>query len=147
MRSIRLIGHSYRKVQEPTSSRPRNPFIERSGLTRKVTWTWASPTTYTTDWGASTIASRNVGEWVIWQGGVLRFFRFERQFPHAELRVKWRATETKQEAYAAEGQVLLGYVRRHCELPPLNYKFNWQMFETHGWDILDEDVAPGTPPA
>ena len=69
------------------------------------------------------------------------FFRFERQFPHAGLRVRWRATASKQEAYAAEGQVLLGYLRRHCELPPLNYKFNWQMFELHGWDILDGDAV------
>jgi hypothetical protein len=67
------------------------------------------------------------------------FFHFERQFPHAALRVKWREARTKEEAYAAEGEVLLEYVRRHCELPPLNYKFNWQVFETHGWDILDQE--------
>jgi hypothetical protein len=69
------------------------------------------------------------------------FFRFERQFPLAELRVRWRATATKQEAYRAEGQVLLGYLRRHCELPPLNYKFNWKMFEEYGWDILDQEAV------
>jgi hypothetical protein len=74
------------------------------------------------------------------------FFRFERQFPHTGLRVRWRAAATKQEAYAAEGQVLLGYLRRHCELPPLNYKFNWQTFETHGWDILDQDAVPAAEP-
>jgi hypothetical protein len=74
------------------------------------------------------------------------FFRFERQFPHAELRVRWRATGDKQEAYAAEGQVLLGYLRRHGELPPLNYKFNWQMFELHGWDILDREAVPEAEP-
>ncbi|HZY90386.1 MAG TPA: hypothetical protein VFE78_36530 [Gemmataceae bacterium] len=69
------------------------------------------------------------------------FFHFDRQFPFASLRVRWRAAATKQEAYAAEGQVLLGYLRRYCELPPLNYKFNWQVFEEHGWDILDRDAA------
>jgi hypothetical protein len=72
------------------------------------------------------------------------FFRFERKFPHTKLRVRWRATATKEEAYAAEGQVLLGYLRRHCELPPLNYKFNWDMFEKHGWDILEEKPVPST---
>lgn len=74
------------------------------------------------------------------------FFRLEKQFPLADLRVRWRATSSKEEAYAAEGQVLLSYLRRHCELPPLNYKFNWQVFELHGWDILDEDAAPGSEP-
>jgi len=31
----------------------------------------------------------------------------------------------------------LGYLPRHGELLPLNYKYRWQMFELHGWDILD----------
>ena len=66
------------------------------------------------------------------------FFRFERQFPHATLRVRWREADTKEDAYAAEGEVLFDYVGRHCELPPLNYKFNWQVFEEKGWDILDQ---------
>lgn len=65
------------------------------------------------------------------------FFRFERQFPFESLRVRWRGAATKQEAYKVEGQVLLAYLQRHCELPPLNYKFNWQVFEELGWDILD----------
>jgi hypothetical protein len=75
------------------------------------------------------------------------FFRFGQRFPYGMLRVRWRATATKQEAYAAEGQVLLGYLRRHCELPPLNYKFNWKMFETYGWDILDRDAVPVAEPS
>jgi hypothetical protein len=69
------------------------------------------------------------------------FFHFGRQFPLSELRVRWRVTASKEEAYAAEGQVLLGYLRRHCELPPLNYNFNWQMFESHGWDILEREAV------
>jgi hypothetical protein len=74
------------------------------------------------------------------------FFWFEQQFPLSTLRVRWRATANKQEAYAAEGQVLLNYLRRHCELPPLNYKFNWHMFEFHGWDILDQEAVQETVP-
>ncbi|CAN5292991.1 hypothetical protein BH11PLA2_BH11PLA2_51340 [soil metagenome] len=70
------------------------------------------------------------------------FFNFEEHYPLSELRVRWRATGSKSDAYAAEGQVLLEYIRRHCELPPLNYKFNWQVFEEHGWNILDRDVVP-----
>lgn len=67
------------------------------------------------------------------------FFRLEREFPHANLRVRWQETATKEDAYSVEGKVLFDYIRRHCELPPLNYKFNWQVFETHGWDILDQE--------
>ncbi|MBM4037389.1 MAG: hypothetical protein FJ290_02645 [Planctomycetes bacterium] len=52
-------------------------------------------------------------------------FRLDRHFPLSSLRVKWRVTKSKPEAYHAEGHFLLSYLRKHCELPPLNYKFNW----------------------
>ena len=68
------------------------------------------------------------------------FFRFEREFPLSDLRVCWLATTTK-EAYAAEGRVLLAYLQKHYELPPLNYKFNRQVFKDAGWGILDGDDA------
>lgn len=67
------------------------------------------------------------------------FFRFGRTFPLSTLRVRWLVTITKEEAYAAEGQILLAYLRQHYELPPLNYKFNRQVFKDAGWDILDDD--------
>jgi hypothetical protein len=66
------------------------------------------------------------------------FFRFERRFPLGSLRVRWRATDDKEEAYRAEGHLLLAYLREHCELPPLNYKFNWKAFAELGWHIFDD---------
>lgn len=56
------------------------------------------------------------------------FFRFERHFPVESLRVRWVTTVTKEAAYALEGRILLEYIKAHCELPPLNYKFNWHEF-------------------
>ena len=73
------------------------------------------------------------------------FFRFERQFPLLSLRVRWLSAETKAMAYRAEGSVLLTYLRRHCELPPLNYKFNWDVFEELGWRIFDDQPANAKP--
>jgi hypothetical protein len=69
------------------------------------------------------------------------FFRFDRHFPIASLRVRWAATRTKAKAYRAEGQLLLSYLLRHGELPPLNYKFNWQSFEELGWNVFDDLTA------
>lgn len=48
-----------------------------------------------------------------------------RAFPLEELWCKWVVAETKEEAYAIEGQELRKYVNKHGELPPLNYKYNW----------------------
>jgi len=69
------------------------------------------------------------------------FFRLERHFPVDSLRIRWIGTSTKQEAYAFEGRVMLTYLLRHCELPPLNYKFNWSAFATLGWTIMDGPCA------
>jgi hypothetical protein len=71
------------------------------------------------------------------------FFRFERHFPVDTLRLRWVAADSKADAYRAEGRVLLAYLMRHGELPPLNYKFNWQAFEELGWNVFD-DVSPTT---
>jgi len=57
------------------------------------------------------------------------FFRLERYLPLASLRVRWKATQTKAAAYRAECKMLSQYLHRHCELPPLNYKFNWDTFD------------------
>jgi hypothetical protein len=69
------------------------------------------------------------------------FFRFERHFPVASLRLRWVSEESKALAYRAEGRLLLAYLLRHGELPPLNYKFNWQAFEELGWAVFDDVVS------
>lgn len=46
-------------------------------------------------------------------------------FPLQRLRVRWKATATKEDAYSLEGDILRRYSAIHFELPPLNYKFNW----------------------
>jgi hypothetical protein len=76
------------------------------------------------------------------------FFHFDQRFPFSSLRVRWAAKATKAEAYRAEEHLLLAYLRRHAELPPLNYKFNWDAFEELGWDHLDPAAASqeSTPP-
>ena len=57
------------------------------------------------------------------------FFRFERHFPMESLRVRWAAATTKEQAHALEARVMLEYIKLHCELPPLNYQFNWKEFD------------------
>jgi hypothetical protein len=74
------------------------------------------------------------------------FFHFDQRFPLASLRVRRVAKGTKAEAYRAEGRLLLAYIRRHAELPPLNYKFNWDAFEELGWNILESAAAVQEPP-
>ena len=66
------------------------------------------------------------------------FFHFADHYPFSTLRIRWVAAATKEEAYRHEGLVLLVYLCRHAELPPLNYKFNWKLFEELGWNILDK---------
>ncbi len=51
--------------------------------------------------------------------------RLSRHFPIEQLRVRWRTVATKDDAYSLEGEILRAYVTQHGELPPLNYKFNW----------------------
>jgi hypothetical protein len=46
-------------------------------------------------------------------------------FPVESLRFRWHPTNTKEEAYAIEGKMLALYAKKHLELPPLNYKYNW----------------------
>lgn len=66
------------------------------------------------------------------------FFRFEWQFPLVTLRVRWTEADDKEAAYLAEGRLMLEYLQRHAELPPLNYSFNCKVFERSGWDVLDD---------
>ncbi|QSQ14193.1 hypothetical protein [Myxococcus landrumensis] len=66
------------------------------------------------------------------------FFRFDRHFPLSSLRVRWSVTPSKQTANELEGRLLLTYLLRYGELPPLNYKFNWSAFESLGWDAFDD---------
>ena len=46
-----------------------------------------------------------------------------------KLEFRWKTTDSKDEAYEAEGELLDAYVSRFGELPPLNYKFNWSNYE------------------
>src|SRR5262249_46633196 len=69
------------------------------------------------------------------------FFRFGRHFPVSTLRVRWVATEAKAQAYRVEGRLLLAYLLCHGELPPLNYKFNWDAFEELGWNVFDDSAS------
>jgi hypothetical protein len=66
------------------------------------------------------------------------FFRFERHFPMEDLRVRWTTAGSKKEAYEREGAVMLTYLLRHCELPPLNYQFNWSAFEKLGYPAFNK---------
>lgn len=71
------------------------------------------------------------------------FFRFERHFPHESLRIRWIPTDTKAAAENYEGRIMLTYLMRHSELPPLNYKFNWKPFEQLGWNLFDDPECFG----
>lgn len=62
-------------------------------------------------------------------GWRFEFFRFGRYSPLSSLRIRWSAAKSKKAAYAAKGQILFEYVEQHGELPPLNYKFNWNEWE------------------
>ncbi len=33
--------------------------------------------------------------------------------------------------------MLLAYLSKHLETPPLNYQFNWSMFNGGNWDLFD----------
>lgn len=57
------------------------------------------------------------------------FFNFKKHFSHTSLRVRWFSTKSKEKAYAVERKLMVEYLKAHCELPPLNYKFNWDEFE------------------
>ena len=52
-------------------------------------------------------------------------YRMDNQFPLNTLYFRWWVAKSKQEAYKLEGEELANYFKKHCELPPLNYKFNW----------------------
>jgi hypothetical protein len=52
------------------------------------------------------------------------------------LLVRWRKTPTKPAAYKAEAKLLTAYLLAHHELPPLNYKFNWDR-----WNELKKELS------
>src|SRR5262249_24094478 len=78
-------------------------------------------------WGFLECIEKPEAEWHR-AGWRFTFFDFARHFPVASLRVRWCPTKDKDAAVRLEGQILLAYLRRHCELPPLNYQFNWTPF-------------------
>jgi len=84
------------------------------------------------------IAHGNEGHMAGWR---YAFLRFQRHFPYSTLRIRWKITETKQEANELEGRMLLAYLANHLELPPLNYKFNWQALENDGYDLFDKLIG------
>ena len=49
----------------------------------------------------------------------------DKLFPIASLHFRWKSELSKEKAYALEGELLKEYASQHCELPPLNYKYNW----------------------
>ena len=67
-----------------------------------------------------------------------QFFHFYKHYPFDTLRIRWASAESKDAAYRLEGQIMLAYLQRHSELPPLNYSFNWSPFRESGWDIFDD---------
>lgn len=54
------------------------------------------------------------------------YLKLARHFPLDRLEVRWIGVNDKDDAYKEECRLLREYVRKHFELPPLNYKFNWQ---------------------
>ncbi len=68
------------------------------------------------------------------------FLRLNRHFPLESLRIRWKPTASKEAAREQEGQTMVAYLARHCELPPLNYSFNWLPFEKNGGDLLDRAI-------
>lgn len=73
------------------------------------------------------------------------YFYFARYYPLESLRVRWIVTEAKEAAYRAEGRLLLTYLYRHGELPPLNYKFNWDGLSDFEGDVLERCLGVGDP--
>lgn len=82
----------------------------------------------------------DLGHMAAWR---FAFFRFERHYPHDSLRIRWIQADNKQEAQNYEGRVMLTYLLRHSELPPLNYQFNWKPFEKIGWTVFDDPACFG----
>lgn len=57
------------------------------------------------------------------------YLNFKRYFPLADLQFRWAALESKENAVEAESKRMLSYLDKFGELPPLNYKFNWEASE------------------
>jgi len=68
------------------------------------------------------------------QGGHMAGWRYaylemNRIFPLERIQFRYCVTKDKDAAYKLEGTLLHDYVNRHFELPPLNYKFNWSVWD------------------
>lgn len=75
---------------------------------------------------ASTDGTRgHMAGWRLGSGGLLA----KLAVPVEELRVSWCTADDRSESYRLEGDVLRRYYDLFGELPPLNYKFNWSVFE------------------
>ena len=53
------------------------------------------------------------------------YLKLDKAFPLGELWLKWTTTDSKESAYQIEGKLLQSYLKKHGELPPLNYQYNW----------------------
>ncbi|WP_243294478.1 hypothetical protein [Geothrix mesophila] len=60
------------------------------------------------------------------------YYDFASQWPLEGLWVTWLKASAEQSSYALENQILRLYFVKHFELPPLNYKFNWEHEKKHG---------------
>lgn len=68
------------------------------------------------------------------QGGHMAGWRFAylgmgTAFPLDRIQYSFVCVRDKEAAYELEGTLLNSYVRKHYEMPPLNYKFNWSLWD------------------
>lgn len=57
------------------------------------------------------------------------YLKMEQIYPLGRIQFRFRTTCDKDAAYELEGTLLHEYVARHFEMPPLNYKFNWSVWD------------------
>lgn len=55
-----------------------------------------------------------------------RHLNYSSLFPLHSLYVSWKYAEGEEDEYQMEGALLREYVQQHFELPPLNYKYNYE---------------------
>jgi hypothetical protein len=53
-------------------------------------------------------------------------YNFSKILPMDRLRVSWKVARDKPAAVRLEASLMNIYFSKHFELPPLNYKFNWE---------------------
>jgi hypothetical protein len=67
--------------------------------------------------------SRKSGHMAGWRYGE---YNFSNVIPLENLMVSWKTTQDKDSACQLEAALMRSYFSNHFELPPLNYKFNWE---------------------